>query len=289
MRRFKSVLGLEEKGFPEATVLPTHHNGTTLDLESGRSMGESRTGIPESSETPRKPDPQIGSNDKLLAFRVLTGIDSVPSLRAAHGLFHDRSAPNVGIYARVVTAERTAASRYRIFSILINACLGVQIVVAASLTALGAAGGPRSAVVAFGAINTVMAGILTYLKGTGLPHKEKSHEHKWTKVREYIEQREREFCLRDCMLDVEEEIALMEDMFLDAKATMEESSRDRPSRERGKRDGGVGAGGGLRRESRASLPEVPEPAAHPREMDREKERARRSTPPFWSEKKEEMM
>ena len=165
------------------------------------------------------PDSRIPPNDKLLIFRALTGIDSVPALTQGGHLL--RSAPNVGIYTRVVRNESKAARGYRLFNALINTCLGIQIVVAASLTALGAASGPHSAVTAFGAINTIMAGILTYLRGSGLPDRLKGYQNKWKNIREYIEQREREFCLVGCDLDVQEEIFIVESMYQSLKAEME--------------------------------------------------------------------
>lgn len=167
----------------------------------------------------------IPADNKLLIFRSLTGIDSVPVL-SNHGFFAPRQAPNVGIYTRIVTAEKAAASRYRFFNILINACLGIQIVVAAALTAIGAASGPHGAVTAFGAINTVMAGILTYLRGSGLPHKERNIEKAWSQIREYIEQREREFCLEGCQLNVEDEIHNIERMYEEVRTQMEAGASD---------------------------------------------------------------
>ncbi|KAL4765054.1 uncharacterized protein BDW70DRAFT_147353 [Aspergillus foveolatus] len=167
----------------------------------------------------------IPPSDKLLVFRALTGIDT----------------PNIGIYTRVVRAETKAAKRYRFHAALINTCLGIQIVVAAALTALGAARGPHNAVTAFGAINTIVAGILTYLKGSGLPDRLKHYQNEWRNIREYIEQRERELCLEGCGLDVEEEIRIIEQMYEGVKREIEATksggdnrsfSRDRSSARR---------------------------------------------------------
>jgi hypothetical protein len=164
-------------------------------------------------------DALIPTNDKLLAFRSLTGIDTVPALsNTGHAR---RAAPNIGLYARVVQAEQKAAHNYRIFHIMINFCLGAQIVVGAALTAIGAADGSRHAVTGLGAMNTIMAGILTYLKGSGLPDRFKTHENQWREIREHIEQRERELCLIDCTLDAQEEVALVEDMYNQAKAELD--------------------------------------------------------------------
>lgn len=82
----------------------------------------------------------IPVNDKLLVFRALTGIDSVPALTQAGHLA--RSTPNVGIYTRVIDKEAKAQRAYRIFKFLINTCLGVQVVFSAAVTAVGAASGP---------------------------------------------------------------------------------------------------------------------------------------------------
>lgn len=82
-----------------------------------------------------------------------------------------------GIYATVVDNEIRQKKQYVLFSRGINACLGVQIVVAATLTALGAGNGGRAAVTVFGGINTVIAGLLTYLKGSGLPGRLQYFQH----------------------------------------------------------------------------------------------------------------
>jgi SMODS and SLOG-associating 2TM effector domain len=176
----------------------------------------------------------LPSNNKLLVFRSLTGIDNFATLTKVDVL--ERSAPNLGIYARVVSAEARAAREYKIFSLLINVCLGIQIIVAASLTALGAANGPHGVVTVFGAVNTIMAGILTYLKGSGLPDKQKRLAHEWTRIREYIEQREREFCLEGCLLDVQDVIDEIERMYEEVKASADASASEnsfgaRPRRE----------------------------------------------------------
>lgn len=198
-------------------------------------------------------------NDKLRVFRALTGIESPPGLAPEAPISRNpfslhkkptvestRGAANIGIYSRIIESEAIAAKRYRYFSTLINTCLGIQIVVAAALTAIGAARGPYKAITAFGAINTIMAGILTYLKGSGLPGREKFFENEWAKVRMYIEQREREFCLIGCQLDVEEEIDIIERMFRDVRKEMEGGSGEA----RGQTNDGEGGMAGERRRRR---------------------------------------
>jgi hypothetical protein len=149
--------------------------------------------------------------DRLGTFRTRVGIENAPILTASN-LFQ-RRAKNIGLYDRICVAEYKAHWTYKSCSFLINFCLGAQIVIAAALTALGAGNGPHSAVTAFGAMNTVIAGFLTYLKGSGLPNRIKYYETEWTRLREYIEQRERDFCTVECQYDVETEVFIIERMY----------------------------------------------------------------------------
>jgi hypothetical protein len=161
----EAALFREDKHYPPMAAHAAAAAERNGDLEAGK-----RFTLPVND-----PDHLIPPNDKLLIFRALTGIDSVPALTSGGHLL--RTAPNIGIHTRVVNNETKSARAYRIFSWMINICLGIQIVVAAAVTALGAASGPHSAVTAFGAINTVMAGILTYLRGSGLPDRLKAYQN----------------------------------------------------------------------------------------------------------------
>lgn len=178
----------------------------------------------------------LEAQDKLSIFRHLVGIHSTRSFATntpgkadlSHNnlQFDGRAAPNLGIYNRVCHREQEAKRGYRFAAILINGCLGIQIAVAASLTALGAANSSRGLITAFGAVNTVIAGLLTYLKGSGLPMRLRYYENEWKKVREYIEQREREFCRADCPLDVYECVRIIEAMYEDVKADIQTNTPD---------------------------------------------------------------
>ena len=213
-RRFLRALDhvdREEKGLPPLNIPPP---GNVSASENSHHIGYHGRPRPKGVALTDR-NLLIPPNDKLLSFRALTGIDSAPLLLESG---HDeRSAPNIGIYRRIVDAETTTGQRAKFFSILINTCLAIQIIVAAAVTAVGAASGPHSAVTAFGAINTIMAGILTYLKGSGLPDRVKRYKNEWRKLREHIEQREREFCLEECELDVHEEVITIQMMYEEIK------------------------------------------------------------------------
>lgn len=203
------------------------------DIEQGRMQQPGMPG-PTSLGQPRiQVDsygrPELDPNDNLNLFRHLVGITSHPSMAHSDSIFSSggRPAPNLGIYARVVHNEQTAKIGFKYFSWLINGCLGLQIVVAATLTALGAAGGSRGAVTVFGAVNTVFAGILTFLKGSGLPNRFKYYQTEWKRVREFIEQRERDFSRPNCDLDVYSVAGIVESMYDEVKMDLEASQPDR--------------------------------------------------------------
>ncbi|KAI1399869.1 hypothetical protein F4819DRAFT_488190 [Hypoxylon fuscum] len=156
---------------------------------------------------------RVAEDDPLMLFRLMVGISTSPYLGYSESSpIGTRPAANIGIYARVIHAEQKAKDSYKVYSILINACYFLQIVVAASLTAMGAAGVSHGAVTAFGAINTIIAGLLTFLKGSGLPGRFKYYSIEWKKIREFIEQRERDFSRARCTLDVYEVVAAIDRM-----------------------------------------------------------------------------
>ncbi|KAL9129939.1 MAG: hypothetical protein Q9217_001741 [Psora testacea] len=150
------------------------------------------------------------NRDRLTIFREEIGItDLLPvGSRSAK-----RTAKNIGIYRRVVSAENNARIQYYASACLINSCLLLQIIFAAALTSLGAANGSRNAITGIGAANTVIAGLLSFFKGQGLPNKLMQYQNALRKVREYIEQRERDFAQLDCNLDLNDEIRAIVDMY----------------------------------------------------------------------------
>ena len=141
-----------------------------------------------------------GNTDRLSMFREQVGITAVPDLGS---LASKRKVANIGIYSRVATEEREAKYQYIFSALLINACLLAQVVLASALTALGAGNGSHTQITILGAANTVIAAILTFTKGQGLPNRLRQYQCSLRKIREHIEQRERDFAQMDCTLDID--------------------------------------------------------------------------------------
>lgn len=192
--------------------------------------------FPSSSDPqPREPDVEknvVGlsgsdtalqnSPPRLVKFQNLVGICS-PNVLRVNGIL-TRPAQNEGIYKRTVEEERRIKLQYSISNYMVNTFYMLQIIVGAALTALGAAKGPASAVTFLGAVNTVIAGLLTYLKGQGLPTRLEQYLHLLRTLREFIEAREREFMEPDCPLDVDEEIDRVTRMYQEVRQTAQDNA-----------------------------------------------------------------
>ena len=159
---------------------------------------------------------------RLLKFQHLVGICSPTILRTDPTL--QRPARNEGIYKRTVDEEARTKLQYAVSNYMVNTFFMLQIIVAAALTALGAAKGPPTAVTFLGAVNTVVAGLLTYLKGQGLPTRLEQYLHLLRTLREHIEEREREFLELECPLDVDEEIDRVTKMYQEVRQTAQDNA-----------------------------------------------------------------
>ena len=159
---------------------------------------------------------------KLVKFQTLIGICS-PDVFGPNSP-QTRPAPNEGIYKRTVDEEARVKFRFRVSSYVVNGSGLLQIIVAAALTALGAANGPKGAVTVLGAANTIMAGLLTYLKGQGLPTRLEQYLHLLRTLREHIEEREREFLEPGCQMDVDEEILRVAKMYQEVRQTAQDNA-----------------------------------------------------------------
>ncbi|KAL8707952.1 MAG: hypothetical protein Q9220_007095 [cf. Caloplaca sp. 1 TL-2023] len=176
----------------------------------------------EKNHNPLGSQAQSEKPPNLVKFQILTGITSPSILRSDPTAF--RPAPNHGIYQRTVDEERKVKFQFDVSKYIVNSGGMLQIVVGAALTALGAAAGPSAAVTILGALNTVIAGLLTYLKGQGLPTRLEQYLHLLRTLREHIEEREREFLEPDCPLDVDEEIQRIARMYQEVRQTAEDNA-----------------------------------------------------------------
>ena len=157
---------------------------------------------PDAGAAASSPSDQPGQSGDYEHFARRVGI--WPMRNAGHS--EPRPAKNKGIYEQLVHAQSKIRVEYYTTASLINIALFSQIIIAATVTAVSAASGPRIAITVLGALNTVLAGSLTWIKGQGLPDRLLTYANELRRVREYIEDLERQYGQKpDFRLDVEEE------------------------------------------------------------------------------------
>lgn len=189
------------------------------DLERGGASGKASDKAPDKGPAKDKSSP---APPKLLIFRNEIGINAENPLLN----LRDRPGQNEGIYKRTVKAEQAAYLNYILTASLINTCLLLQILVAAALTALGAAAASHNAITLLGVLNTAIAGTLTYMKGQNLPNRLRQYWNGLRKLREHIEQRERDFCNPETKLDIDDEVKIVIETYEAVRQNAEDNEPD---------------------------------------------------------------
>lgn len=134
-----------------------------------------------------RPDSSSSSNETNLAkFRRAIGINTHPTdgddLESAR-----RTAK--GIYKEVIANQKWRNTQHRVFEAVFYTALGTQILIGASLTALGPQSKNHStAITILGIVNTGTAGLLTVFKGQGIPDRFRKDEYQMKKVQDFIEE-----------------------------------------------------------------------------------------------------
>lgn len=132
------------------------------------------TVIPAAASTESHPNSQRNTDlsnaySRLQLFQILVGIQSPASLRhddpesnprSGMGAQHTNAEPaNVGLYRRAITEERRSRIAYNLTSYISNMLYMLQILLAATFTALSAyQDSSRVILTVLGALNTVLAG-----------------------------------------------------------------------------------------------------------------------------------
>jgi hypothetical protein len=117
-----------------------------------------------------------------------------PSHRKSfNALFFKPSTANDGYYSRAIQEEYKAFVGYQLSNFVINSVFISQIFIAATITALSAYPSHRVALTVLGAINTVLAGLIAYTKGMGLPNRLRKSRDQYQHIKEFIDYKERQF------------------------------------------------------------------------------------------------
>jgi len=117
--------------------------------------------------------------------------------RSLFSLLYKPYTYNDGYYQRAVDEQLKASIGFQFINITFTSIYILQICVAAIITALSAYQGHRITLTILGAINTVLAGVMAYFKGMGLPNRLRKSRDQFDHVRIYAEYKERQFAEYD--------------------------------------------------------------------------------------------
>lgn len=133
---------------------------------------------------------QAAITENLTIFRNAVGINTQPPSYSGTKLEEGRKSAT-GIYREVLREKQLRRQQYWAINLLVYFCHLAQIVISATVTALGASSGKFSTVLTvIGAINTVIAGTLALLNGRGLPDRLRKDEVEFRKIQDWIEETE---------------------------------------------------------------------------------------------------
>ncbi len=132
--------------------------------------------------------PAVRDDDNLTKFRRAIGINS--GAIATGDLKAARKGAR-GLYKEIIGIQRSRSRQYRVVDALYYLAIGAQILIGATLAALG----PLSklhpiAITILGIVNTSTAGVQALLKGQGLPDRLRKDEYQMRKVQDFIEETE---------------------------------------------------------------------------------------------------
>jgi hypothetical protein len=130
------------------------------------------------------------NDENLVIFRKALGINYHHDVADACTLEEGRQNA-IGIYKTVILTQEKKRFRFAALTAFLYICYFVQIVIGAALTALGATAEQHKWVItALGALNTVLAGILAMIKGSGQPQKIGKDRMEFRKLQDWIEETE---------------------------------------------------------------------------------------------------
>jgi hypothetical protein len=175
-------------------------------------------------ETPLRLD---NYTNNLTRYREAVGISSTygdnADLETARG-------KATGLYKEIIDAQRTRTIQYRVINFLYYLALGMQVIMGALLSSLGAqAEDHKSAITTFGILNASLAGILALFKGQGLPDRFRKDEYNLRLVQDFIEETDMRLAIRGNDISRKELQHLVEEVFEKYHVARDQAAGNKPN------------------------------------------------------------
>lgn len=152
---------------------------------SNRGFPYYRQELQSDQEHQALPHKDVSGNDAHQQFCTLTGCP--PSNLGPKEKF---AIPKKSLYGRCVSALSSQRRTYNFSASLNNILLLSQVILGAALTALGASASSHILITIFGATNTIIAGLVAYLKSRGQPMRARMYRDDLERIVDEIENSE---------------------------------------------------------------------------------------------------
>ncbi|KAI1351480.1 hypothetical protein F5Y01DRAFT_325300 [Xylaria sp. FL0043] len=159
--------------------------------------------LPANPPPPRKADTTMSwgtpaglpipsnNNENLLIFRRALGINLQRDVSDSKGTVEEGRKTAIGIYGAVIETQTRMRIQHGLLTAFLYIVYFAQIIIGAALTALGATASRYEHVVTIlGAFNTVLAGVLALIKGSGQPQKLGKDRIGYRRLQDWIEETE---------------------------------------------------------------------------------------------------
>lgn len=215
-------------------AMPHQNIGPPLYINPTPPQHQQPANKPARQNTPSWPmpaglPPRDDDDESLIIFRRAVGINY--NLAAADAVTMEEGRKQaVGIYRAVIDARRTKIWQYRAMWGVVLFCHFAQIIIGASLTALGPLAHSRGTIITvLGATNTVVAGVLALVSGQGVPDRIQKDEIGYRKIQDWIEETESLLSVGILGRNRKEVGLLVEEAFKKYNAAKSNEENNRPS------------------------------------------------------------
>lgn len=134
---------------------------------------------------------RTNNDENLLIFRKALGINMHRDTTDTSGTLEEGRKTAIGIYRTVIETQTRMMIQHALLQAFLYLVYFAQIIIGAALTALGATAAQNEMVVTIlGAFNTVLAGVLAVVKGSGQPQKLGKDRIGYRRLQDWIEETE---------------------------------------------------------------------------------------------------
>ncbi|KAJ4414439.1 hypothetical protein N0V82_007946, partial [Gnomoniopsis sp. IMI 355080] len=191
-RQGSTTTGTMSKAPEQPPKVDTDVSKTNKTSDAPTAAGIVKAATDYSWTTPVGLPARENDDENLLIFRRAVGINSdrASTFTDSETLEKGRKQA-VGVYRSVIQNQRQKRLTHHILGFILYASHFLQIVLAATLTALGPnAKHYEIEITVLGAVNTVTAGVLAVLKGSGMIERLAKDEVEFKKLQDWIEETE---------------------------------------------------------------------------------------------------